>query len=139
MNFYYSNNLELYAHIFHEGKNYKSYEFLGAHFVGDNLVRFIVWADSCKYVNLIGDFNNWDDYSLPLKRISNSGLWEITVEGVAEFDKYKYRIVSETGEVRYKTDPYGFYSEIRPKTASKVFELRGYEWKDKSFLKNRKK
>lgn len=137
MEYLYSDDLSLYAHLFHEGKNIKSYEFLGAH-IFDNKTRFCLWAPNAKYVNLVGDFNNWDDLSLPMQRINNSGIWEITLIGNWNEANYKYRIVTKENESIYKADPYAFFAELRPKTASRVFDLKAYNWKDKSWMKNRK-
>ena len=133
---------EMDAYLFHEGTYIKSYEFLGAHpiFIESKIyVRFVVWAPRAREVYLIGDFNNWNDTSLPMKRIGKSGLWNICVEGVEEYQCYKYRIISQTGEVRIKADPYAFHAEERPKTASKYYDIRGYNWKDKVWMKGRKK
>lgn len=137
-NFYYIKDGDLDAYLFHEGTFYKSYEFLGAHPLDDGFVRFIIWAPRAKSVNLIGDFNNWDNENLPLKRIKNTGLWNICVQGVCEFDNYKYKIISPTDEIRIKADPYAFHAETRPNTASKYYDIRGFEWKDSDYLEKRK-
>lgn len=129
------------AYLFHNGISYKSYEFLGAHPIKrgrKKAVRFVVWAPRAKEVYLIGDFNDWHDTNLPLKRIGDSGLWNICVEGVKEFDSYKYRIISYRDEVRIKSDPYAFHAETRPRTASKYYDLKNFEWGDKTWVKNRK-
>lgn len=126
------------ANLFHEGTMYEAYEFLGAHFIekeGRTAVRFAVWAPRAQYVNVIGDFNEWNEFSLPMERIHESGVWHVAVYGVQELDKYKYRIVAPTGEVRYKADPFAFYAEVRPNTASRVYDLRGYEWNDSRWQK----
>ncbi len=72
---------------------------------GVKAVRFVVWAPRAKEVYLTGDFNNWNDTNLPLKKIGNSGLWNICVTNVEEFHCYKYRIISQEG---------GSYDESRP-------------------------
>lgn len=141
--FFYSDDLSLDAHLFHQGKHDKSYEFLGAHFVDtdktEDTVRFCVWAPAAKFVNLIGDFNEWHEFNLPMRRISESGVWEIIVRGVKQYDAYKYRIVSPEDEIRYKADPYAFHSEERPKSASKVYDIKGYEWGDQAWQKQMNK
>mgnify|MGYP002756964123 CR=1 FL=1 len=140
--FFYEENLEKDAYLFNEGKNLRAYEFLGAHRVtidNEDYVRFVVWAPRAKYVNLVGDFNSWDELDLPLKPIGDTGLWTITLKGVQVYDAYKYRIVGEWGEIKYKADPFAFHSELRPKTASKFYDLRDYDWKDSRWLKNRAK
>lgn len=139
-NYYHSDDTSTDVYLYHEGKNYKSYEFLGAHRVakdGKEYVRFAVWAPNAKYVNLVGDFNFWDDYNLPLERVTNSGVWAIYVKNVREYDSYKFRIVSWDDKIIYKADPYAFHAETRPNTASKVYEIDGYDWKDKKWMKQR--
>ena len=139
-NYIYIEDGKMDAYLFHEGTYYKSYEFLGAHpvVIGSKLyVRFILWAPRAQEVYLIGDFNDWHETSLPMDRIGDSGLWNICVEDVEEYQCYKYRIVSSTGEIRIKSDPYAFHAEERPNTASKFYDIRGYRWNDKSWMKNR--
>lgn len=138
----YISNKELDVYLFHEGTYYKSYEFLGSHPIelnGKEVVRFVVWAPRAKAVYLIGDFNNWNEISLPLKRIENSGLWSICVPNVKEYDGYKYRIISYDHQVRIKADPYAFHTEERPFTASKYYDIKGFKWTDHQWMKNRNK
>lgn len=140
--YFYSEGLDLYAHLFHEGTNDKAYEFFGAHmFVEEDryFTRFVVWAPNAKYVNLCGDFNSWHEFNLPMKRISDSGVWEISVFDVEQYDAYKYRIVTEHDAIIYKADPFAFHAELRPKTASKVYDIKNYEWKDSAWQSKAKK
>ncbi|QSX08640.1 1,4-alpha-glucan branching protein GlgB [Alkalibacter rhizosphaerae] len=136
--YYYSNKGSFDAHLFHEGTFYRSYEFLGAH-PYEKATRFVVWAPRAQAVFVVGDFNDWQEDSLPMERIHNSGLWEICISGVETFDKYKYRIIGQDGSVGMKADPYGFHSEERPGTASKFFDITKYRWKDRNWIKNRNK
>lgn len=128
------------AHLFHQGTFYESYKFLGAHKMLENegYVRFIVWAPRAKEVFLTGHFNDWDETSLPLERIPESGLWNICLKGVSEFDAYKYRIITQENEVLMKADPYAFHAEERPKSASKYYDIEGFQWSDKKWIKERK-
>lgn len=142
VNYYYSKYGEDDAYLFNKGKNKKSYEFLGSHEIEENnrkSVRFVVWAPNAKYVNLVGDFNNWDDLNLPMKKIANTGLWTINVFNVKEYDSYKYRIVTKYDEIKYKADPYAFHAEVKPKTASKFYNIKDYKWKDKRWINKKKK
>ncbi len=128
---------EMDAFLFHEGTFYRSYEFLGAHYIKENGIegyRFVCWAPRAKEVYLTGDFNNWNENSLPMKRIGQSGLWNIVVFNVQEFDCYKYRIITQKNEVLYKADPYAFHAEERPKTASRYYDLKGFEWSDNAWF-----
>ena len=142
MNYFYSKDGKLDAYLFHEGTFYKSHEFLGAHSVKSKngpAVRFVVWAPNAKEVYLMGDFNKWHEYDLPLKKIENSGLFNICLYEVNEFDTYKYRIISKDDQVRIKSDPYAFHSENKPKTDSKYYNIKEYPWKDKDWIENREK
>lgn len=140
MNYFYLEDGSLDAYLFHEGTYYRSYEFLGAHPVaGEDAVRFIVWAPRAKEVYLIGDFNDWREDNLKLKKIEGSGLWNICVSGVQEFQGYKYLIHTQEGEKLYKADPYAFHAETRPKSASKYFDINNYQWTDDSWMNNKKK
>ncbi len=133
-------NDDFAVYLFNEGTNYKSYEFLGAHkcvLNGKPGYRFAVWAPNAKAVNVAGDFNSWDMWSLPLTKMGGSGIWQTFVEGVTEGAVYKYYIVPAKGEGYFKSDPYAFYSQLRPDNASVTYDLEGYQWKDKAYIEKR--
>ncbi|MDF2486041.1 MAG: glgB [Herbinix sp.] len=128
-------------YLFHEGTNYKSYQMLGAHRMeqnGQKGVRFSVWAPNANWVSTVGDFNGWNSEANPMQRIGDSGVWELFIPGVETNQLYKYAIGSASGEVLYKCDPYAFYCELRPKTASIVYDLEGYTWSDAEWMESRK-
>ncbi len=130
---------DLASFLFHQGTNYKTYDFLGAHFTrvnGINGVVFRVWAPNAASVSVIGDFNGWDKTKNVMSLIDNDGVWEEFIAGVKEFDAYKYAVTSKKGETVNKADPYAFHAETPPNTASKVYELTGYKWQDKEYFKN---
>jgi 1,4-alpha-glucan branching enzyme len=119
--------------LFQEGTNYKSYHILGAHLVKRNRTAgatFGVWAPNAAWVSVVGDFNGWNTQSHPMTKVKDSGIWEVFVPGIAKNSLYKYAIGSSYGEILYKSDPYAYYSEVRPKTASVVYNLENYTWKD---------
>lgn len=128
---------ELAPFYFHQGTSRKAYEYLGAHKVGSSFV-FRVWAPNADYVSLVGDFNNWEPYSSPLTRISDNGIWEIYTDAPSYNDKYKF-FIKNGGKENYKADPYAFFSEKPPQTASVLYDISGYKWRDKGFLNYRKK
>lgn len=135
-------NLDMEKHLFHEGTNYKSYLFMGSHKIkarGSECVRFIVWAPRAQNVFVIGDFNSWNECSNPMERIPESGLWVAYIDGIKDFDNYKFLIYTHSGEKRYKVDPYAFHAELRPNTASKFYELEGFNWHDREWIKAQKK
>lgn len=140
MDIIYRDDLDESIYLFNEGKNYESYEFLGAHNYIRNkkkYISFTVFAPIAREVFLVGDFNNWNKQDLPMKNINSSGIWNICIDNVKEFDNYKFRIISHEYRELYKSDPYAFYSEFRPNTASKVYDINGYKWNDKKYMKNR--
>ena len=126
----------LAEYLFHEGTNYKTYNYMGAHRNGDYCV-FRVWAPNAVRVYVTGDFCDWEEHEHEAHKITNGGVFECVIEGVKEFDKYKYVILAKDGKERLKADPYAFHSETRPGTASKVYELDCYEWKDEKWMSER--
>jgi len=128
-------------HLLAEGKHYRSYERLGAHLVEVDGVAgtyFAVWAPGAKQVSVIGDFNGWDPGAHFMQRRPEAGIWECFVPGVGIGALYKYRIVSRHNNYQVdKADPYGFAAEIRPQTASKVWDLSRYQWHDGQWMTER--
>ncbi|MEA4847217.1 MAG: 1,4-alpha-glucan branching protein GlgB [Clostridiaceae bacterium] len=120
----------------------RSYDFLGAHFTnidGIDGALFAVWAPNAGDVYVIGDFNGWKGINSPMTKADDSGIWSIFIPGVKEWDMYKYEIHTRSGEVFAKADPYAFYSELRPNTASKLVSLRNFKWNDGNWMEYRKR
>jgi 1,4-alpha-glucan branching enzyme len=128
-------------HLFRSGKHFKLYEKLGAHVVTHKDVEgtyFAVWAPNAKSISLIGYFNHWQKGNHKLyPRWDGSGIWEGFFSDIKHGEAYKYAIESPTGEVVDKADPFAFYTETPPKTASIVWSPK-YEWKDENWLQERK-
>jgi 1,4-alpha-glucan branching enzyme len=131
---------ELDFHLFSEGTHTRVYEKLGAHLAlrdGVAGTLFAVWAPNAGSVSVIGDFNNWDNQRTPLKPAGQSGVWSGFVPKLGHGSVYKYHVVSSDGRYRFdKTDPYGFYSEMPPRTGSVVWDL-SYEWQDRRWMAER--
>ncbi|MDA1313296.1 MAG: 1,4-alpha-glucan branching protein GlgB [Acidobacteria bacterium] len=132
---------EFDLHLLAEGNHYDNYEKLGAHLVeagGKQGTRFAVWAPNAEAVSVIGDFNGWDRKSHPMRNRPEAGVWETFIPGIGSGALYKYFIRSREGgyEVE-KSDPYAFAAEIRPRTASKVWDLNGYDWRDAEWMASR--
>ncbi len=133
------NEREIY--LFHQGTYYCAYEFLGSHpFVQGDKKGYVfrTWAPNAKAINVVGDFNNWDNRQNHMKKISQQGVWEVFIENVQLFQKYKFEIIDKNDYARLKADPYAFMQETNGKTASIIYDIEGYEWKDQSFLEYRK-
>ena len=127
-------------HLLGEGTHYKTYEKLGAHVDqvdGVDGVRFAVWAPNAERVSVVGSFNDWDGRRHPMRGLGSSGVWELFLPALAEGDVYKFEIRARgTGDLRLKTDPYGFFAEVRPSTASVVYSLDKHEWKDREWMES---
>lgn len=127
-------------YLFNAGNHYEIYNKLGANLCEVNGVEgasFAVWAPNAKSVCVIGSFNYWDGRGTQMRILGNSGIWEIFVPGVVEFDRYKFRIKDNNNNVVDKSDPYGFHMETRPQNASIVYDLGVYHWKDEKWIKQR--
>lgn len=134
-------NTEFNHYLFNTGEHIRSYEFMGAHvieFEGKKGVQFTVWAPNAQSVFIAGDFNDWG-YGEMFPQ-GSTGIWTGFVEGIGEDTIYKYRIRRHDGFEFLKADPYAFYSELRPKTASVVKDLTGFKWDDSTWrAKNKRK
>jgi 1,4-alpha-glucan branching enzyme len=128
---------EFDLHLLAEGRHYRSYEKLGAHPTADGRVHFAVWAPNAAHVSVTGEFNGWRPEANPMELRPAAGIWEAVIDGVPIGGSYKYHIVSRHNEYQVdKADPYAFYSELRPKTASRVCDLSRYQWRDVEWRKN---
>ena len=127
---------QLAEYLFHEGRNFHSYDFLGS-FLGDNECTFRVWAPNAKEVYVTGDFCEWRPTDYKMERINQNGIYEITIPNVKEYDAYKYVIVPHHGDWLWKADPYALHAETRPKTASKVYDFPEFQWSDEKWMKQR--
>ena len=128
-------------HLWNESKYYRAYQKLGAHLcsAGDDVgVYFCVWAPNAAEVYLMGDFNNWSRETHPLERSGSTGSWSIFVPGLEEGAGYKYFVRSSVEDYESeRADPHAFYSEMRPQTASRVWDLDKFCWNDDEWMKKR--
>ena len=125
-------------YLFHEGSNARVYEFLGAHRLKNGDIVFRVWAPNAQSVAVAGDFNSWSVTANPMRRINNGAIWETTVSGLENYDSYKYAVTGKNGKVCMKADPYGFHTETRPGTASKIYDISTFKWDDKEWQNSKK-
>ena len=129
-------------HLLSEGTHTRAYRKLGAHVIaheGTIGTAFAVWAPNARSVAVIGDFNGWNPAADPMHQRGGTGVWERFVPGVGPGSLYKYAITPKAGDIRLdKADPYGFAAEIRPQTASKVWDLAGFGWGDREWMESRK-
>lgn len=126
---------------FHAGIHYSIYEQLGAHKAvinGTEGVNFAVWAPNASRVSVVGDFNLWDGRIHQMRKLWDSGVFEIFIPGLEVGAIYKFELKLKSGLVILKSDPYANAAELRPNTASVVADIEGYEWKDRDWLEARK-
>lgn len=130
------NKYELAEYLFHEGTNYRSYDFLGSFLVGD-VCTFRVWAPNAKKVFVTGEFCNWEPYSHEAYKITEGGIYECVISGINKFDSYKYVFLTDDDRTIFKSDPYAKHFETRPSTSSKVYNLDEFEWNDSKWMNSR--
>ncbi|WP_415407880.1 1,4-alpha-glucan branching protein GlgB [Sulfurovum sp. CS9] len=135
---------ELDIYLFKEGTHAKLYDHLGAHLMdreGQKGTYFAVWAPHARGVYVRGDFNDYNDRSHKLQlRGDGSGIWDGFIEGVDQGTTYKYHIDSEEENANAdKADPYAFYAEVAPSSASRVWDINNYKWNDKAWMRSRRK
>ena len=122
------------------GQTVKAYQYFGPHFEtidGIEGVTFRVYAPLAKEISLIGEFNDWNLFANKMNKIDDSGVFETFVPGAKNYQSYKFHI--KTCDDRYvdKMDPFGTFSEMRPGSCSRLFNVNNFAWHDDEFLKNR--
>jgi 1,4-alpha-glucan branching enzyme len=129
---------DLYLHT--EGTLHEAWRTLGAHITeadGVRGVRFAVWAPNAESVTVAGEFNDWDTRRHPMRR-RDGGVWEIFIPGLGQGAAYKYHIRSRfAGYRQLKADPYAFYCETPPKSASVVWDIARHQWQDAAWMESR--
>ena len=131
---------EMDLYLYGNGTHYEIYKKLGAtptKIDGISGVLFGVWAPNAKRISVVGDFNQWNGLRHPMRSLGTSGVWELFIPGLENFDRYKFEISSHLGGLFYKSDPYAFFAELRPSTASMVYDISGYKWGDEKWLEKR--
>lgn len=128
------------AYLIGEGTHKRLWEALGAHVTkheGTKGTHFALWAPNARAVSVVGSFNNWHPARAPMRRVGQTGVWEIFLPEVGEGDPYKYRIIDAKGAEHYKADPVGFGAQHPPEQASVVRDIKGYGWSDASWMDRR--
>lgn len=132
---------DLDLHLMGEGSHLHLYRRLGAHVTeldGVTGISFAVWAPNASRVAVVGDWNHWDGRVHGMRKRHGVGVWDLFIPGIAPGACYKYEIKGPNGELLpQKCDPYGFYAEVPPKTASVVYDLKSYDWQDGDWMGSR--
>jgi len=132
---------DLDKYLFGQGTHYEIFEKLGAHPLthqGVDGVHFAVWAPNAKRVSVIGNFNGWDGRRHMMRALGASGIWELFVPGLKQYDCYKYEIKTHHDQLLEKQDPYGNFAELRPSTSSLVYDISNYKWNDEDWIESQK-
>ena len=127
------------SYLFHEGTNYQAHKMFSPAPSAEDGVDgwdFAVWAPSASSVSVVGDFNDWDVNANRMQS-QDDGVWTTFIAGATQFQAYKYAITFESGETVFKCDPYGLHFETAPANASKLYDISGYRWKDKKWMRER--
>ena len=130
------------CYLFGKGTHYDIYKKLGAHPSVENGQEgtfFAVWAPNAAAVCVVGTFNGWKEDEYVMTEINDGGIHTLFIPGVKTGELYKYCITTRSGEKLYKADPFAFSAELRPGTASKIADLRGFDWSDGRWMKARDK
>lgn len=126
--------------LFGEGRHWEIYNKLGAHLRtidGISGVNFAVWAPNAQSIQVIGDFNGWDGRQHLMRKHVPAGIWELFVPHIGAGQKYKFRVRTCDGGIVEKSDPFGLYAELPPRTASIVSNLDAYQWQDNDWMTRR--
>ncbi len=138
------NFTELDCYLFGQSTHYDIYKKMGAHVKTRNKkkgVIFDVWAPHAAAVSVIGEFNDWNETATMMTRVdpTEMGVWEVFSPDAKEGQLYKYVIYTAEGKKIYKSDPYATTCELRPGTASIIYNADKYKWKDAEWIKKREK
>jgi 1,4-alpha-glucan branching enzyme len=132
---------QLDVHLLAEGSHLRLFDKLGAHpmtLAGVDGVGFAVWAPNARRVSVVGAFNDWDGRRHPMRLRPECGIWEIFLPSLAPGELYKYEIKGPSGaQLPPKTDPFAFYQERPPRTASIVYDLGDRDWRDAGWMAER--
>ncbi|MEP6708261.1 MAG: 1,4-alpha-glucan branching protein GlgB, partial [Pyrinomonadaceae bacterium] len=132
---------EVDLYLFAAGRHERIYDKLGAHLItheGTKGVAFAVWAPSAEKVSVVGNFNAWSGRQHQMRRLGESGIWELFIPGLQSGELYKYEIKSPGRRSFMKADPYAFYAEVPPGTSSIVYESK-YRFRDRAWMGKRAK
>lgn len=125
---------------FAKGIHYHVYDMLGAHpcvSEGEEGTYFAVWAPNAMRVSVVGDFNNWDGRLHQMRRLWDSGIFELFIPQAMIGMNYKFELKTPSGLTYLKSDPYAFESQLRPENASVIADIEDFPWEDEEFIDNR--
>ena len=119
---------------FYIGEEFEAYRYLGVHITAEGTI-FRTFAPNAERISVIGEFNGWTE--TPMNKVYDGNFWECSISGAKSGDMYKYRIYKKDGTFTDHCDPYGYYAELRPNNASRIFDIGRYQFSDKKWLAQR--
>ena len=128
-------------HYFGEGTHWRLFDQFGAQKTtidGVDGFQFAVWAPNARRVSVVGDWNGWDGRIHPLRKRVETGVWELFVPGLEFGCHYKFELVGADNRLFLKSDPFAFFSQNGPATASITFDLKRYRWDDEDWIRQRR-
>ncbi len=128
--------------LFAAGRHLHIYRILGAHLKTVDDIEgclFAVWVPNVRRVSVIGDFNHWHGLRHPMRSLGHSGVWELFIPSLKTNDTYKFEILTQSGQLLHKTDPYAGAMGLRPETSSKITSYHTHQWNDANWLSAREK
>lgn len=123
-----------FLYYYDQGLSTDSYNIFGAHLVknekGEYIAcEFTLYAPNARSVEIVGEWNDFKGGTY-MDKVDSLGVFNLTLQGNYEWQRYKYLIKTYDGRELYKADPYAFYSQIRPCQDSKICDIEGYKWSD---------
>ena len=126
-------------YLFNEGTHKQLYKKFGSHIVRKQSeaigTQFTVYAPHAMSISVVGNFNEWTGKGYEM--VGENGIWSLFIPNLSQGEAYKYEIKTSAGEIILKADPYAFYAEQRPNTASIIYDIEGFEWTDENWIKKR--
>ena len=132
--------LDYPIYLFNEGTNFEAHKMMKISYVvksGKKMWRFRCYAPNARSVSIVGDFNNWDRNTHKMSPVGG-GIWEGYAQALKKFDNYKFSVEQSNGRIVNKADPYALHTETPPATASKIYDISGYNWKDAEYMEKRR-
>ncbi len=128
---------------FYSGRSFDAYRELGAHVKKEvtgkktvvSGVEFVTYAPNALGVNVIGEFNDWNE--TVMERCYDGGFFKVFIPEARPGMMYKYKIYHRDGSYMEHCDPYGFGMELRPAFASIIRDMDTYRFHDAKWMKNR--
>ncbi len=123
--------MDLY--YFYSGHEFEAWKYLGAHVEKKGGVTFRTYAPHALKVSFTGECNNWKETAM--KRVYDGKFWEVYLPEAKSGQMYKYRIYHQDGSFIDHCDPYAYWAELRPGTASRIYDMSKFRFHDDKWMR----